>query len=375
MKKPKPQMGNRGKTRRSNRAAESIRPLKIPELLFEEDEGPGESVAKPATKSSALKHPGESISPSESSYTTARLLLMSRDPHSVYAHWDLTAHQKNQFWSAANPESLVLNVHRDQVDGPLSATIDVPPGSTHAFVHLADAGARYVGQLGHADENGAWVPIATSLPVVTPPESVSPDRSVQFGRMPAPVDRPASVSSRLGLIERESLSSESQAATKAAPVLVPPPSVSWIPSLPEGGERTSEAPSYELPDFSIPCAGTEQPRVGDVTSFENPGSIDLEKLLRLTFEQLSVGDSSALGEIPSELPNFFLKVRTELIVQGATHPNAQVSVCGSPVELQPDGSFSCQYVLPDGHLSLDVRALSVEGESREVTLKISRQAT
>ncbi len=71
---------------------------------------------------------------------------------------------------------------------------------------------------------------------------------------------------------------------------------------------------------------------------------------------------------------FWMVVNTELILYGATEPDAKVTVQGVPVKLRPDGTFSLRFSLPDGTQVLPVRGVSADGEEeRTVTPVVSRE--
>jgi len=55
---------------------------------------------------------------------------------------------------------------------------------------------------------------------------------------------------------------------------------------------------------------------------------------------------------------FWLVVNTELIVYGATEPDATVYVQGKQVPLRPDGTFSLRFALPDGKQVIPVKGIS-----------------
>ncbi|MCM8779882.1 MAG: DUF4912 domain-containing protein [Candidatus Omnitrophica bacterium] len=57
---------------------------------------------------------------------------------------------------------------------------------------------------------------------------------------------------------------------------------------------------------------------------------------------------------------FWAVVNTELIVYGATEPNAKVTVQGKPIALRPDGTFSLRFALPDGKQVIPVKAVSAD---------------
>ncbi len=56
--------------------------------------------------------------------------------------------------------------------------------------------------------------------------------------------------------------------------------------------------------------------------------------------------------------DFWLIVNTELIVYGATESDAKVTVAGQPIKLNPDGTFSLRFALPDGRKEIPVHAVS-----------------
>ncbi|MFH0828146.1 MAG: DUF4912 domain-containing protein [Candidatus Omnitrophota bacterium] len=71
---------------------------------------------------------------------------------------------------------------------------------------------------------------------------------------------------------------------------------------------------------------------------------------------------------------FWLVVDCELIVYGATEPNAQVSIQGKPIKLRPDGTFTMRYALPDGKQVIPVKAVSADNiEERIITPIVARE--
>ena len=77
-----------------------------------------------------------------------------------------------------------------------------------------------------------------------------------------------------------------------------------------------------------------------------------------------------MPEAPSE---FWLRVNAELVIYGATLPDAQVAISGRPIKLRPDGTFSYRFALPDGDYRLRVVAVASQGdEQREAGLHFTR---
>jgi hypothetical protein len=72
--------------------------------------------------------------------------------------------------------------------------------------------------------------------------------------------------------------------------------------------------------------------------------------------------------------SFWLKVDCELIVYGATEPDAKVTVQGAPIKLRPDGTFTLRYYLPDGKQVIPVKAVSSDQlEERIITPTVTRE--
>jgi len=72
--------------------------------------------------------------------------------------------------------------------------------------------------------------------------------------------------------------------------------------------------------------------------------------------------------------NFWLKVDCELIVYGATEPDAEVIVQGTPIKLRTDGTFTLRYYLPDGKQVIPVKATSADKlEERIITPTVVRE--
>jgi len=114
-------------------------------------------------------------------------------------------------------------------------------------------------------------------------------------------------------------------------------------------------------------------------------SFDIAKLMRERWEEIvsislpssRVGASSWKGK-PGEVKpkSFWLKADTELIVYGATEPDAKLTVQGQSVTLRADGSFSLRFYLPDGTQEYPIEAVSADGTmKRKITFSVKRDTT
>ncbi|MDD2865943.1 MAG: DUF4912 domain-containing protein [Candidatus Omnitrophica bacterium] len=89
----------------------------------------------------------------------------------------------------------------------------------------------------------------------------------------------------------------------------------------------------------------------------------------------SMGVSSPVKKGQVKLP-FWLVVDCELIVYGATEPDAHVTVQGKPIKLRKDGTFTLRFALPDGRQDIPVVAKSAKiDETRTITPVVTRKTT
>jgi len=71
---------------------------------------------------------------------------------------------------------------------------------------------------------------------------------------------------------------------------------------------------------------------------------------------------------------FWLWVDCELIVYGATEPDAKVTVQDKQITLRPDGTFTLRFALPNGKQVISVKAVSSDkSEERNITPIVNRE--
>ncbi len=100
------------------------------------------------------------------------------------------------------------------------------------------------------------------------------------------------------------------------------------------------------------------------------------EMLRTVFSRASSWGVSSISSHAAPKPEnkeFWLVADCELILYGATQPDANVTVAGRKIKLNPDGTFSMRFALPDGNVDLPIKALSKDGsDTRKVEIKVSR---
>ena len=94
------------------------------------------------------------------------------------------------------------------------------------------------------------------------------------------------------------------------------------------------------------------------------GSLEVREMLKKRLEEQvtsgAISSSASFYRKPAAR-TFWMVVTTELIVYGATEPDAKVTVQGKEIALKPDGTFSLRFALPDGKQVIPVEASSSDG--------------
>jgi len=93
-------------------------------------------------------------------------------------------------------------------------------------------------------------------------------------------------------------------------------------------------------------------------------------------ENLMSAQTGGGSEVRLAKRKFFFEIWTELLVYGRTESDAVVKLNEKGVKLNPDGTFSLRYALPDGEIPLKFIAQSSDGvEQRHINTRVEREKT
>jgi hypothetical protein len=368
--------------------------LPVPAILLEGDQaepppkaGPGEKFAVGATPLKQVSEAGQLLP----GYGTGRVSTIARDPYCLFVSWDFTDAQQRYYNSLSADNHLVLRAHDGSLSGPVATEAHLHGETRHWFVHVPRAAAQYVVEIGYYLLNGAWTTVRSSEPVTTQPDRPSEDQTVRFAYAPSfapsvewraepPLPGPLLQGGRIDEIEK---------GWEAHPTIT-------TPVLPES------RPPVQYPQWTAAQEEALTELISTMIRREQvPGSLEILELLQRQMrrqilpleEQIGLPgpSSAALGisslpaeqEIPSSLveaerlpprKGFWFNVNAELIIYGATEPDARVTIGGRAIKLRPDGTFSYRFALPDGYYELPAQATSADqSDSRRAELRFSRQ--
>jgi len=359
--------------------------LKIPSILLEGDaptpppaSGPGKRYAIGA----APPPPPERAPATElpESYGTKQLFLTARDPRWLFAHWDFSLEQIRELNVHAVEGHLALRVFDgDFTNAPLDE-IQVHPESRNWFVPVPRGAARYVAELGYRNHRRHWVTVAQSSATITPPDSLSDDGSVRFATIPYDIPFALLVSNVKAAVREHVPLVEAleQLRAQGHPDLPGGNQVagSWTPAQEEAlAGVISLDHSHRIWIGSLEITELIRRRLQKEISSIGAGQLGLTSSLGSAF-----GVSSQAGSVSSPFGGaqrrrgFWFNVNAELIIYGATEPDATVTIGDRKIKLRPDGSFSFRFALPDGDYRLPAAAHSADGEeTRSADLRFQRK--
>ncbi|MGZ8940929.1 MAG: hypothetical protein ACXW32_17120, partial [Limisphaerales bacterium] len=295
------------------------------------------------------------------------------------------------------------------------------PESKNWFVHVPFAATTYHAEIGFYDAAGIWRRAAVSQKTLTPPEAPSTDLSAEFATIPAEVSfqqvveavqQFVTVSQNEPLLEAVAQASEAQREQLAIPQIIlheqpPIPRVSKtrigpasdLPRDPHADRKRDPLPIKIIPaeEWSEEQSAALS-RLIHIDSFRRVwmGSMEITELVRRQLEEEITSINAARrkrpavaaeGRVPLEVTdisspsggefskpgNFWFKINAELIIYGATEPDARVTIADRLIKLRPDGTFSFRFSLPDGSYQLPAVAISADAQDgREARLEFSR---
>ena len=297
-------------------------------------------------------------------YGTGRLFLTARDPHWLYAYWDLNWQQMADYRGQASDGRLLLRIFEKSHGDPIQV-LTLGHDSRNWYIPVNKAATTYSAELGFWRHDGHFHVINRSREATTPPDAISPDTTARF--VTIPIDIP--FRELFEIIRGHMRAGEALADA--------------LHRLQLAGFRFPFKLGLELgPWTADQAAELERILGGDLFRRIQMGSFEITEWLRRRMqEELSSGMFSSFspsgaswsGAAPQK--GFWFAVNAELIIYGATEPNAKVTIDGKPVKLRSDGTFSFQYTFPDGQYKLPVVAVSAGGDDkREVQLTFERQS-
>jgi hypothetical protein len=300
------------------------------------------------------------------SYGTKKLFLTARDPHILFAYWDLSAVQYQEASRSAHDGKVFLEVYVPG-EGRVQQ-IHIWDCHKNWYLQVNRPDTNFVAQLGYYRRDGGFEVLARSAEVRTPRDTLSPNTDARFVTIPFNV----SFRELFDLVASQTQPGEELAETLAR----------------------LQRSDYELPfqarvprDLTVEESNELLTHLGDEEVRRRMvGSFEITEILKKRFETMvssgqwasSAGAwvtsvSSPFGASFGRERGFHMHVNAELIIYGGTEPNAKVRIDGQDITLSKDGTFSYHFVFPDGQFHIPIDATSADGvETRSALLSFLR---
>ena len=252
-------------------------------------------------------------------YGRDRIVVMVRDPYWLHCYWELTRHAiaraeaaLGQEWHTARPILRVLDVSSRDITNTAESIvrdIDIHGGCNNWYVDVANPPRSFRIDIGYLSRSGQFYVLARSNVVSTPRAGISDT-----------IDE------------------------------------NWADIDPKKADRI-----YAMSGGFDPSAS----------------SLELKQLfeerLRRPMGSPAVTSFGSGAFLHGKERKFWFQLDAELIVYGATEPNARVTLQGEPVKLRSDGTFTLRFSLPDSRQIIPAVAASADGvEERTIVLAVER---
>jgi hypothetical protein len=252
-------------------------------------------------------------------YGKDRIVVMVRDPYWLHAYWELTRQSVQraeaalgQEWHGARPILRLLDVSSRDSSCNTEAIIrdiEIHGGCNNWYIDVGNPPRSFRVDIGYLSRKGRFYVLARSNVVCTPRAGVS------------------------DVIDENWTDLDQKQADR-------------IYAMSGGFDPT--ASSLELKQL-------------------------FEERLRRPLGSPAVTSMGSGAWLPGKQRKFWFQLDAELIVFGATEPNARVTLQGEPVKLRSDGTFTMRFSLPDSRQIIPATAVSGDGiEERTIVLAVER---
>ncbi len=294
-------------------------------------------------------------------YGDSRIVLLPRDPQWAYAYWDIPIEHKNELRYHGG-QQLALRIY-DVTD------INIEHQSPHSiqeypidemarewYIPIPVSDRSYTIDIGYRCGDGRWLVLARSGAVGIPP--VYPSDWIEDVFITVPWEEELAGKTFVELVPPSKKAAETADATGA------------------GGKTTeqnaiynrifgmSDAAESMRIDGSLYGSMHHSP-MDSLSSFIFPSGVGNWSLPTNSGVNTSgVGMSGVGMDVSERQRQFWLIADAELIVYGATEPDATVTIGGRQIKLNPDGTFRYQMSFQDGNIDYPIIAVAKDGEQQ-----------
>ncbi|MGI8934024.1 MAG: DUF4912 domain-containing protein [Phormidesmis sp.] len=312
---------------------------------------------RPVSRSTAeldLTTVDEGLSELPDGYGDSRIVLLPRDPKWAYAYWDISNEHKQELRNQGGQRLMLRLYDVTDIDQQHQSPHSMHQQECHEmarswYVEVPVSDRDYTIEIGYFTADDRWLLLTRSAPVRVPPIYPSDwvkDQLLTIGWEESLVDRTVSSLGR------------PDAKTDDVTVTELPPAYSELMALSQDQAVTRVAGSL----------------FGSMHQVLPEGMALGPNMSGLNVSGLNMSGIGGASMPPARPRQFWLVAEAELIVYGATEPDATLTVGDQEIPLNPDGTFRFHVAFPDSQIDYPIQAVAADGEqSRSIHLNFERQ--
>ena len=304
-----------------------------------------------------------SLSDLPDGYGESRIVLLPRDPQWAYVYWDIPNEHRQELRSQGGARLALrfydvtgINLNYQRPHSLQQYECDEMAREWYVPIPVSDR--DYAVEIGYLANDGRWLMLARSASVRIPPVYPSDWIDDQF----VDVNWDADLRGQTVL----SLVPPSQKAADEENAIY-----DQVFGMAESTEALRVAGSlfgsmHQVPEKAI-------------SSYVFPSGMGMWSAsgmgMGLTMSGVGMSGVGLGASMPPARPRqFWLVADAELIVYGATEPDATVTIGGREIKLSPDGTFRFQMSFQDGLIDYPIKAVAADGEqTRSIQMKFTRE--
>jgi hypothetical protein len=321
----------------------------------------------------SLSSVDEGLADLPSGYGESRVVLMPRDPEWAYTYWDVPNDRKEEMRRQGG-QQLALRIY-DVTDINLESqsphSIQEYPCDELArewYVPIPVSDRDYAIDIGYRCADGRWLVLARSAEVRVPP--IYPSDWIEDHFITIDWDEDLCGKTFATLVPPSKKMAQTGAYTNGNAIY------EQIFGMAESAEAMRVAGSM-FGSMQHVAGSIQQVGIHEqaLSSYVFPSGVGMWAVPTMSGLTMSgVGMSGVGFAAPMRPRQFWLVADAELIVYGATEPDATVYVGGQPIKLNEDGTFRFQMSFQDGLIDYPIFAVAADGEqNRAIHMKFERE--
>ncbi len=305
-------------------------------------------------------------------YGESRIVLMPRDPQWAYTYWDVPREHKEELRNQGGQQLALrlYDVTNITLESQSPHSVQEYPCDELArewYLPIPVSDRDYAVEIGYRCADGRWLVLARSTSVRIPP--IYPSDWVDDQFITVSFDEEIQGKTFANLVHPSKQESAKGAPTSAI--------YDDIFDRAQGTESQRVAGSvfgsmHQVPEQAI--SSYVFPSGVGMWAAPNMSGVGMISGVGMSGVGMMSGVGFSASAVPVKPRQFWLVADAELIVYGATEPDATVTIGGHPIKLNPDGTFRFQMSFQDGLIDYPIMAVAADGEqSRSIHMKFTRE--